>query len=101
MNKDQHHQDGGGAKRSKTVISDDGKNRLAAAIKAMIDSMDEEHLYSMMEYAGKVGKELMGSTKQAAADTSAAKATATTTTATTERRGPDPGVAKKGTILKI
>ena len=87
MNKDQHHQDGGGAKRSKTVISDDGKNRLAAAIKAMIDSMDEEHLYSMMEYAGKVGKELMGSTKQAAADTSAAKATATTTTTTTEIAG--------------
>ena len=25
----------------------------------MIDSMNEEHLYSVMAYAGKVGKELM------------------------------------------
>ena len=35
--------------------------------------MDEDHLYSVMVYAGTVGKELMGSDK-AAADTSAAKA---------------------------
>ena len=68
-------------KRPKTV-SGDAKNRLVAALKAMIDGMDEEHIYSVMEYAGKVGKELMASDKQAAADTSAAKATTTTTTTT-------------------
>eukprot|EP00534_Pseudo-nitzschia_fraudulenta_P011958 CAMPEP_0201215476 /NCGR_PEP_ID=MMETSP0851-20130426/188989_1 /ASSEMBLY_ACC=CAM_ASM_000631 /TAXON_ID=183588 /ORGANISM="Pseudo-nitzschia fraudulenta, Strain WWA7" /LENGTH=109 /DNA_ID=CAMNT_0047504945 /DNA_START=323 /DNA_END=652 /DNA_ORIENTATION=+ len=55
--------------------------------------MNEEHLYSVMVYAGTVGKELMGSDK-AAADTSAAKAiadlksnesaAAATTTTTTE-----------------
>ena len=47
------------AKRPKTVS--DANNRLTDAIKAMIDSMDEEHLYSVMEYAGKVGKELIAS----------------------------------------
>ena len=70
----------GVAKRPKTVS--DTNNRLSNAIKAMIDSMDKEHLYSVMEYAGKVCKELMGSAKQAAADASAAKATTTTTTTT-------------------
>ena len=53
----------------------------------MIDSMDKENLYSVMVYAGTVGKELMGSDKQAAADTSAAKATITKTTTTTEIAG--------------
>ncbi len=67
-------QQDGGAKRPKTVVSD-AKNRLVSAIKALIDSMDEDHLYSVMVYAGTVGKELMGSDK-AAADTSAAKASA-------------------------
>mmetsp|Transcript_22908 Transcript_22908/g.51155 ORF Transcript_22908/g.51155 Transcript_22908/m.51155 type:complete len:99 (-) Transcript_22908:44-340(-) len=64
-----------GAKRQKTEATgvSDAKNRLVSAIKAMIDSMNEEHLYSVMVYAGTVGKELMGSDK-AAADTSAAKA---------------------------
>jgi len=63
-----------GAKRQKTEAAvSDAKNRLVSAIKAMIDSMNEEHLYSVMVYAGTVGKELMGSDK-AAADTSAAKA---------------------------
>ena len=81
INADEQHT---GAKRSNTAasVSVDVKNRLVSAIKAMIDSMDEEHLYSVMEYAGKVGKELMASEKQASANTSAAKATTTTTTTT-------------------
>ena len=42
------------AKRLKTVS--DTKIRLADAIKAMVDSMEEEHLYSVMEHAAKMGK---------------------------------------------
>mmetsp|Transcript_117669 Transcript_117669/g.240614 ORF Transcript_117669/g.240614 Transcript_117669/m.240614 type:complete len:169 (+) Transcript_117669:378-884(+) len=80
-NKEQQQPQAG--KRLKTVS--DAKNRLAAAIKAMVDSMEEEHLYSLMEYAGKIGKELIASEKQAAANASAAaKARTTTTTTTTE-----------------
>ena len=45
----------GGAKRSKAVVSD-AKNKLLAAIQAMIDSMEEEHLYSVIVYVGTVGK---------------------------------------------
>ena len=48
------------------MISGDAKNGLVDALKAMIESMDEEHLYSLMEYAGRVGKELMASDKQQA-----------------------------------
>ena len=86
-----------GAKRSKVeAAASDVKNRLISAIIAMIDSMNEEHLYSVMVYAGAVGKELIGSDK-AAAETSAAKAiessaaeaaaATTTTTTTTEIAG--------------
>mmetsp|Transcript_5117 Transcript_5117/g.10741 ORF Transcript_5117/g.10741 Transcript_5117/m.10741 type:complete len:110 (-) Transcript_5117:28-357(-) len=79
----QQHQ---AAKGPKTVS--DAKNRLADAIRAMVDSMEEEHLYSLMEYAGKIGKELIASEKQAAANASAAaKARTTTTTTTTEIAG--------------
>mmetsp|Transcript_14734 Transcript_14734/g.30433 ORF Transcript_14734/g.30433 Transcript_14734/m.30433 type:complete len:101 (+) Transcript_14734:131-433(+) len=64
-----------GAKRSKTEAAvSDAKNRLVSAIKAMIDSMNEEHLYSVMVYAGTVGKELLMGSDKVAADTSAAKA---------------------------
>eukprot|EP00534_Pseudo-nitzschia_fraudulenta_P002274 CAMPEP_0201120858 /NCGR_PEP_ID=MMETSP0850-20130426/4856_1 /ASSEMBLY_ACC=CAM_ASM_000622 /TAXON_ID=183588 /ORGANISM="Pseudo-nitzschia fraudulenta, Strain WWA7" /LENGTH=102 /DNA_ID=CAMNT_0047387137 /DNA_START=205 /DNA_END=513 /DNA_ORIENTATION=+ len=65
-----------GAKRQKTEATgvSDAKNRLVSAIKAMIDSMNEEHLYSVMVYAGTVGKELLMGSDKAAADTSAAKA---------------------------
>ena len=42
----------------------------------MIDSMNEEHLYSVMVYAGTVGKELLGSAKQTAAANDSAKQTA-------------------------
>ena len=82
-NKEQQQPQAG--KRLKTVS--DAKNRLAAAIKAMVDSMEEEHLYSVMEYAAKMGKELIASEKQAAANTSATKAPTTTTTTTTEIAG--------------
>jgi len=71
MNEGEQHPPG--AKRQKTEAAvSDAKNRLVSAIKAMIDSMNEEHLYSVMVYAGTVGKELLGSEK-AAADTSAAR----------------------------
>ena len=56
--------------------------------------MNEDHLYSVMVYAGTVGKEeLMSSAKQAAVDNSAAgiAAAAAATTTTTEI----PGAKKK------
>ena len=77
-NKEQQQPQAG--KRLKTVS--DAKNRLAAAIKVMVDSMQEEHFHSWMEYAAKIGKEPIASEKQADANTSAAKATTTTTTTT-------------------
>ena len=46
-------QQNGGAKRSKTKTAvSEVKNRLVSAIKAMIDTMNEEYLYSVMVYAG-------------------------------------------------
>ena len=48
----------GGAKRLKTEATavNDVKNKLASAIKAMIDGMNKIHLYSVMVYAGALGK---------------------------------------------
>ena len=40
----------------------------------MIDSINEEHLYSVMVYAGTVGKELMGSVDDSAKEQAAAAA---------------------------
>ena len=53
------------------------------AIKAMVDSMNEEHLYSAMVYAGTVGKELLMGSDKVAADTSAAKAIKSSTATAT------------------
>ena len=62
------------AKRQKIEEAvNDVKNRLVSAIIAMIDSMNEEHLYSVMVYAGTVGKELLGSAKQTTAVNISAK----------------------------
>ena len=45
-----------GAKHLKTELPvNNVKNRLLSAIKAMVDSMNEEHLYSVMVYAGALG----------------------------------------------
>ena len=46
------------AKRSKTEAPvSNVKNKLVSALKAMIDSMTEKHLYSVMAYVATVGKE--------------------------------------------
>ena len=51
---------GGSNKSFKTEATfNDVKNKLLSAIKAMIHGMNEDHLYSVMVYAGALGKELV------------------------------------------
>ena len=47
------------------------KNKSISAIKAMIDGMNEQYLYSVMAYAGALGKELLMGSDKATVDTSA------------------------------
>ena len=79
------------AKRCKTrnaaAAVSDTKNRLVSVIKAIINSMNEEHLYSVMVYAGTVGKEEQTNTPPPPPPPPPATATATAATTTTEIAG--------------
>ena len=79
-----------GAKRSKTeAMVSNVKNKLVSALKAMIDSMKEKDLYSVMAYVATVGKEETTSSDSDKIEftegvvASAASATTTTTTEVT------------------
>mmetsp|Transcript_14729 Transcript_14729/g.30424 ORF Transcript_14729/g.30424 Transcript_14729/m.30424 type:complete len:159 (+) Transcript_14729:75-551(+) len=85
INSSQQHAGPKGTKTNKKSEVSEAKNKLVVAIKAMVDIINEEHLYSVMVYDGTLGKEeLLGSDKeQALARSNELPATTITTTTTT------------------